>query len=210
MNPYIISGCYNPFHFVHLQVNLELRLAPIALKMISWLATGQNLSFYHLYLDITLHIWRIIKRMPWLRLWIKKPLFSFLCIQEIQNEDHDSFFVSVLVGLCCCCTHIIVLFYLHSKDPIKVSRLTLQPLVNLATFSHSPTHDLSIFLLHCTASRNFCAAQSSAVILAFKSSEFLALNVFYAMCKYGFFVFCLFFWKPVQFFEGKIFLLGFF
>lgn len=111
-----------------------------------------------------------------------KGVFPPLCIQEIQNRDHDSFFffffVSVPVGLCCCSTHIIVLFYLHSKDPIKVSGLTQQPLVNLATFSHSPTHDLSIFLLHCTASRNFCAAQRSAVILTFKSSELLVFNAF--------------------------------
>lgn len=51
--------------------------------------------------------------------------------------------------LCRCSTRIIVLFYLHSKVLIKVSGLTQQPLVNLAAFSHSPTHDLSIFL-YCT------------------------------------------------------------
>lgn len=79
---------------------------------------------------------------------------------------------SVPVGLCCCCTRIIVLFYLCSKDLIKVSGLTQQPLVNLATFSHSPTHDLSIFLLHCTASRSVRAAQRCAVIEIFQSSEF--------------------------------------
>lgn len=74
--------------------------------------------------------------------------------------DYNSYWVSwILCSLyfwVCLwsCIHVILLMRIvvlnrHSKDLIKVSRLTQQLLVNLASFSKSPTHDLSIFLLYC-------------------------------------------------------------
>lgn len=75
----------------------------------------------------------------------------------------------VFVPLCVCihvivCNMCVVVFYLHSKDLIKVSRLTQQLMVNLASFSHSPTHDLSIFLLYQTISRHVTALKRCAFI----------------------------------------------
>lgn len=71
---------------------------------------------------------------------------------ELQRKDYTQY---LCVCLCVCarlCIHVIVwnmcvvVLYLHSKDLIKVSKLTRQLMVNLASFSHSPTHSLSIFL----------------------------------------------------------------
>lgn len=63
--------------------------------------------------------------------------------------------VGLLYFCLCLCVHVIVCmrivaFYLHSKELKRVSRLTQQLMVNLAFLSHSPTHDLSIFLLFQT------------------------------------------------------------
>lgn len=68
-----------------------------------------------------------------------------------KNGCVHYFCMCACVCALCLCTRIVVcnmcvaVFYLHSKDLIKVSRLTQQLMVNLASFSHSPTHDLSIF-----------------------------------------------------------------
>lgn len=62
------------------------------------------------------------------------------------------------------CNMCAVVFYLHSKDLIKVSRLTQQLMVNLASFSFSPTHDLSIFLLYQNISRHVTALNRCAII----------------------------------------------
>lgn len=62
------------------------------------------------------------------------------------------------------CTVFVVVFYLHSKDPVKVSRLTQQLMVNLVSFSHSPTHGLSMFLLHQATSGHVTALNSRAII----------------------------------------------
>lgn len=103
-----------------------------------------------------------------------RPCLDFRCGLEqfvtrvSQVKIMFTIFVSVPVCLCRSihvnlCMRTLV-FYLHSKDLIKVSRLTQQLTVNLASFSHSPTHDLSIFLLYQTTSRHVTALKRCAVI----------------------------------------------
>ena len=99
-----------------------------------------------------------------------------ICFPRVSQQWLCSLFLYVRLCVLCLCTRIVVcnmcvaVFYLHSKDLIKVSRLTQQLMVNLASFSHSPTHDLSIFptvsdhIQACCCSEEVCIYSSILLV----------------------------------------------